>query len=619
MTHKSYLLIALSFCAQTQIIAQNIPEEAIEEVVVTDSRFELKRENSGKTVIKISQQEIENNQGRTLSELINTKSGIEINGSRSNAGQNLGVYVRGGRNRQVLVLIDGIQTGDPSELNGEYDFRLLNLNQIESIEIIKGAASTLYGSGAATAVISITTKKAGAKKVNAVFLSSLGTNQSHSDQNYNIADFNSNVSIGGTLDKFTYRTAFNQQYTDGISAAITDEDEKDPYSKYGVDVNLGYRFSNAFSLTVFGNFTDISTNYDGGAFLDADNAFKSKQSRGGISSEYTHTNGSIHINAAYSKYNREFISNYPSTLESKNYVLDVYNKYVFDKSFYTILGLNLIENEALFDEKETFSTVDPYANLVYVSDFGLNINAGGRLNNHSEYGSHFTYNINPSFTIKLDTDSYTKLFGSYSTSFIAPSLSQLFGLFGPNPDLNPEENKTIEGGVEFKLSNNFRVSALYFNREEENFFIYDFTLGYMNSEDRVETQGVELEVNAKFLDHLALTANYTFVENKEDVAVKIPKHKANLQLGYDVSENTFASLSYQYTHDRLVNDFSTFPATPVILDRFSLVNLYCSHSVKNNKVKFFGGIDNILNEDYSDLLGFVSKGRNVRIGFKLTL
>ena len=58
----------------------------LDEVVVSDSRFELKRENSGKTVIKISSQEIENNQGRTISELINTKSGIEINGSRSNAG-----------------------------------------------------------------------------------------------------------------------------------------------------------------------------------------------------------------------------------------------------------------------------------------------------------------------------------------------------------------------------------------------------------------------------------------------------------------------------------------------------------------------------------------------------
>ena len=132
--------------------------EELDEVVITDSRFELKRENSGKTVINISTEEIEKNQGRTIAELINTKSGIEINGSRSNAGQNLGTYVRGGNNRQVLVLIDGVQMGDPSFISGDYDLRLLNLSQIESIEIIKGAASSLYGSGAATAVINIKTK-----------------------------------------------------------------------------------------------------------------------------------------------------------------------------------------------------------------------------------------------------------------------------------------------------------------------------------------------------------------------------------------------------------------------------------------------------------------------------
>ena len=117
MTYKSYALIALFLCAHAQMISQSITQESLDEVVVSDSRFELKRENSGKTVIKISKQEIENNQGRTISELINTKSGIEINGSRSNAGQNLGVYVRGGRNRQVLVLIDGIQVNDPSRFS----------------------------------------------------------------------------------------------------------------------------------------------------------------------------------------------------------------------------------------------------------------------------------------------------------------------------------------------------------------------------------------------------------------------------------------------------------------------------------------------------------------------
>ena len=127
--------------------AQNdsIPIQDLDEVVVSDSRFTLKRENSGKTVIKITAEELERNQGRTVAEIINTKSGIEINGSRSVAGQNLGYFIRGGNNRQVLILIDGIQVNDPSQIANDFDLRLLDLNTIESIEIVKGAASTLYG------------------------------------------------------------------------------------------------------------------------------------------------------------------------------------------------------------------------------------------------------------------------------------------------------------------------------------------------------------------------------------------------------------------------------------------------------------------------------------------
>ncbi len=608
------LCIGVSLIGVAQEEQESAKVEELDEVVIADSRFSLKRENSGKTVIKISKQDIERNQGRTISELINTKSGIEINGSRSNAGQNLGVYARGGRNRQVLVLIDGVQTGDPSQINGEYDFRLLNLSQIESIEIIKGAASTLYGSGAATAVISITTKKAGAKNVNAIFASSIGTNQSEDDQNYNIADFNNSLAISGTLNKFTYRTSFSQQFADGLSAVKTDLNEKDPYSKYGVDVNLGYKFSKAFSVNVFGNFTDVSSDIDGFdanfSLTDTDDSFESKQSRVGLSTKFKYTHGSIHLNVAYSEYDREFISNFPSMFESKNYVLDAYNKYVFDKTFYTIVGVNVIENKATFTEDETFTIIDPYANFVYVSDFGLNVNAGARLNNHSEYGTHVTYNINPSFTLKSDDNTYTKVFGSYSTSFIAPSLSQLFGFFGPNPELDPEENITIEGGIEFKLSDNFRINALYFNREEKNFFIYDFTLGYLNSVDKVKTHGAEVEVKATPVENLNVTANYTFIENKDAVAVRIPKHKANLQLGYDFCPKTFASLAYQYTGKRLDNG-------GVTLDAFSLINLYVNHTLINNKLKVFAGIDNVLNEDYLEIAGYVTKGRNVRLGMQL--
>ena len=44
-----------------------------------------------------------------------------------------------------------------------------------------------------------------------------------------------------------------------------------------------------------------------------------------------------------------------------------------------------------------YETVDPYLTAIYNSGFGLNLNAGARLNNHSEYGNHFVYNVNPSF------------------------------------------------------------------------------------------------------------------------------------------------------------------------------------------------------------------------------
>ena len=615
MTHKSFALIALFLCAQTQINAQNVLEESLEEVVVTDSRFKLKRENSGKTVIKISQQEIENNQGRTISELINTKSGIEINGSRSNAGQNLGVYVRGGRNRQVLVLIDGIQVSDPSQISGGYDFRLLNLNQIESIEIIKGASSTLYGSGAAAAVINITTKAANAKKISAVFSSSLGTNQTESDQNYNIADFNNAVALSGTLNKFTYRTAFNSQFSDGLSAAIGDTNEKDAYSKYGLDANFGYKFSSAFSLNLYANYTDTKSDIDGYDasfnFIDTNEEFNSKQARVGLSSQFNYINGSLNLNAAFSEYDREFVSSFLSLFKSKNLIFDLYNKYVFDDTFYTIIGLNLIKNNATFTNDETFIITDPYANFVYVSDFGFHMNAGLRLNNHNTYGSHFIYNLNPSFTLKSN-NGYTKFFGSYSTSFITPSLSHLYGDFGANSDLEPEENLTIEAGVEFKLNDNFRITGLFFNREEKNTVLW-IDGGYLNAADLLHAKGVEIELKATPLENLSIEFNYTFVEYKEELAQRIPKHKANLQLGYEVSKVTFASLSYQYTDERFENSFVP------LLESFNVFNFYVSHTALKNKVTFFAGFDNILNEAYEDIPGYASKGRNMRLGFKLTL
>lgn len=588
--------------------------EVLDEVVITDSRFELKRENSGKTVVKISKKEIENNQGRTISELINTKSGIEINGSRSVEGQNLGTFIRGGNNRQVLVLIDGIQVNDPSIVANDYDLRLLDLNTVESIEIIKGAASTLYGNAAATAVISITTKKASQDTISASFLSVVGTNQTQDNLNYYGQNITNNVSVNGSLDKFNYVASFGNRFVDGLSAAKSDNPEKDVFSRYNANLKLGYEFSDAFEIQAFASHDKFKTDIDGYpaptySFADTDDEYISKQSRFGIAPKFDYGKGSIQVNAAFTKIDRETISDFGSTNEAESIVVDAFNKYVFNDTFYTIVGVNYGDYKSLFVADESFTNTDPYLNVVYVSKYGLNLNAGTRLNNHSEYGSHLVYSLNPSYHIPIK-EGYAKVLGSYATSFIAPNLSQLFGYYGANPDLEPEENVTIEGGLEFSNGKGFRVNGIYFNRKEDNTIIY--TTGYENATTDATVQGFEFETQISLTPDLSFNANYTFTELKDGVRLRVPKHKVNAGLGYDFSKNTFASVNYQFMGKRM--DLGS-----VELESFSLIDLYFSHKLIENKLKLFASVTNILNEDYFEISGYTTKGRNVSLGLNINL
>ena len=232
MNKKTFVfgvLFSMSMLGFAQLQTDSTKVEQLEEVVISDSRFKLKRENSGKVITKITQKELQKFQGKSVAEIINATAGIEINGTKSNAGQSLSYFIRGGRNRQVLVLIDGIAITDASQIANDYDLRLLNTDQIESIEILKGASSTLYGSGAANAVINIKLKDASNSNVALSFKSVLGTNQSSNTHNYAIQDFRNSVSVNGTLNKFNYLASFGNQYTNGLSA-LSNGTESDAFN-----------------------------------------------------------------------------------------------------------------------------------------------------------------------------------------------------------------------------------------------------------------------------------------------------------------------------------------------------------------------------------------------------
>lgn len=612
--------------------------EQLEEVVITNSRFKIKKEDSGKVITTITQEELQQLQGKSIAEIINATVGIEINGTKSNAGQNLSYFVRGGRNRQVLILIDGIAVTDASQIANDYDLRLLNADQVASIEILKGASSVLYGSGAATAVINVTLKKASKKAISANFRAVIGSNQSQNDNNYNIENFKNSVSINGTLDKLSYLASFGNQFTDGFSA-VENGNETDAFNSINGNLKLDYSFSNAFKLNVYGGFDKYKADFDDGfMFADADNVSKTNQYRIGVAPRYKYNKGSITVNVAYNDVEREVESSFPNKYNAKSYIIDAYNKYNFNNEFYTVLGLNYKENsmgsfavpfwgtdlaQVIYPDDASFTIVDPYANVVYASDFGLSVNAGLRLNNHSEYGSHFVYGVNPSFKKNVNFG-YLKGLASYSTAYITPSLFQLFEPTYGNADLKPEENRTIELGAELGIADKATINVVYFNRMESNFIDFvdlgNWVFQYKNVDEDFTASGIEFNADYKFTNSLRLQANATYTKVEDDLNLRIPKIKVNAKLNYQLNDATFMSLSYQFNDKRVdaYYDNATFATEAVSLDSYSLLDFYISHKLIDNRVMVFANFTNLLNTDYQELYGYTTKGRNINIGFNLS-
>jgi vitamin B12 transporter len=635
--YGAFLCAGLSYAQQTETEV-----ESLDEVVLVDSKFELKRENSGKVVTKITAKELERSRGQSIPELINRVSGIEINGSRSNDGLNLGYYVRGGRNRQVVIMVDGVQLSDPSAISNDFDLRLLPLDQVASIEIIKGASSTLYGSGAATAVISITTKGPVDKKIGIQLQSTVGTNQTQQDQDYKLAQFDNAVGLSGRLSKFNYQLNFSNRYSENMSAIKSADDNEDfddnPFSKNNVYARMGYKINENLKFYVYGNFDKFKSSFDDSfMYADADDELKSEQYRAGSHWVATYKNGSFIFNDSYTTLKREISSDYPNKYDGKVYAFDAYNKYVFNEKIHTIFGVNGVisdfnsfsipygESEfqqTVSDKTAKFEIVDPYVNAVYLSGFGFNLNAGTRLNIHSEYGDHWVYNVNPSYTYHLK-ESYLKALTSYSTAYITPSLYQLFAPTYGNPDLKPEESSTYEAGLEFH-SNKMELSAVYFKRNSENFIDFvtvdpvNYISEYQNVSEEFSASGVEVEFRLELLKNLDFKGNYTFTEVEEKFALRIPKHKINASLGLSIAKNTFTSLSYQFNDDR-TDSFSnniTFENEPIVLKSFGVLDYYISHQV-NDHLKLFAGISNLTNEKYEEIYKFNTRGRNARFGLAL--
>ena len=610
----------------------------LKEVVVSDTKFAQSKEKSGKIIEVITAQDLDAKKGQNLANVLSQVAGVEINGNQSFGGKNLGYYIRGGRNRQTAIYIDGVPVTDASGINLEYDLRLLSVDQIEKIEVMKGASSTLYGTGAATGVINITLKKSTIKDISGSAYITMGTQNTSDTSKTSAQDFNQGFSVNGTIHKISYMTSLNSSETKGMSEAAGENFEEDMFSRVNVLQKIGFKPNDQLSFEFFGSYDRIKNTFDNsfdGIIANADdlnNTSLSEQFRIGFLPKYNYNKGEFAINAGASTINRKLniTNNWTNSIDAYNYTgrtisADAFNKYLFNNQLFIVVGMqyqyfDMTQKDAYTDvvrEGAKFNLIDPYATLVYNSDFGFNLNVGSRFNTHSEYGNQIVYNINPSFSF----DNFPfKVMASYSTAFITPSLYQLYGPYG-NLDLTPEENATAEFGFETQLlDKKLTINAVGFYREEENTFgfFYDsstFESFYINNDGISYANGVETTIRYKLTKHLNLGGNYIFTQVENQLNRLIPKHKANIDFSYKWNRGTFG-INYQFVDKRsdAYYDSNIWATQAVNLATYQLVNSNISYELLPNRLQIFGAVTNILNDDFQEVIGYSTRGRNYKLG-----
>ena len=496
----------------------------LDEVTVTDSRFERSFSKTGRSVTLLTSKDIKPFIGGTLADLLTNQVGIHINGAQSHPGSQLSYFIRGGNNRQVLVLIDGVPVSDPTQIENDFDLRTIDISSIESIEIIRGAASSLYGSTAATAVIKITTNQPKQQSLSGSIRTIYGTNNDKWDLPIEPNFKTRQIQFDLGNETHAGSISLSDQRTMGMSSVIGTEN--DPTTKQNFSAHYQLQLSSSLRLNTIFTKDYFSSGYDDSfpALRDADNHFTSESQRVVVQPKWTDNSSSFIGRVSWSTSSRDFVSSFPMYFEGD--VMDIEGVFSTKLSMQLtgLIGLNHKQQEAQFSDMVSVDLTDYFLNLLYESNGLFETQAGVRLSQHSTYGSNWTYHINPSLNFDLSPVDL-RFHTSLSTAFIAPSLYKLFDTYSGNQTLKPETNQSFEFGGSVFFPNGGQFQLVYFSRNHQNFVDYDMaTFRYTNVSRDFGIYGTEFLFHYPLTDRLLLQTNYTFTQHEEGEGLRIPKH-----------------------------------------------------------------------------------------------
>lgn len=614
------IILALPFMRTTPAVAQrdSLDAHTLNEVVITAAKFEKPTFETAKPVIVIDREMIEQHRGQDLAQVLSEEAWITVNGATSNPGKDKAVYLQGSLNAYTLILVDGVPLNDPSGFGGAYDLRLIHPDDVDHIEILPGSQSTLYGSDAVAGVINIITRQPPDGKMEGTLSARYGS----------YASGFVGAGVGGHAGPLGYRVNYAYKHTNGISEAAAPDNtvfEKDPSSSQYVNLSTELRIADSLILRPALRYTTFAGDYDAGAFADdVMDHYNGSLLQGGLDALWKINHGAIHFLYAYDDTRRKYEDSYGTTDYAGHFQNgDLFFNYDVGRYLQLLSGINYQDLTLAGAEGAVATLFSPYLSVFFRRISGFGLEAGVRTNRHSRYGNNTTVAFNPSWRFGDNV----KLYYNYATGFKAPTLSQLFGPFGPNPDLAPERSRSHEGGIEALLiEKKLDVNLLLFDRKVRDIINYISPDGYINS-GTFMGHGFEFRADLSLGSRSNLGVNYGYVDGELTSAdggesrslIRIPRHTAGIYLSWRPAERWRLNSRLAYCGSRMDEyfDLSEFSSVRLQLDPYLLWNAHVAFEA-NRYLTVFMDLGNLLNSDYQESAGFSTLGRTAYLGVTFT-
>jgi vitamin B12 transporter len=599
-------------------------------VVVTAQTLPLDAESSPAPLTILTREQIDQRVATSLPDLLATQPGFSL-GRTGPEGGSASLFLDGGNSNYTKVLVDGVPANIPG---GLIDFSNFTLDNIDKIEVVHGAESALYGSDAMDGVIQIFTHRGTTRIPEFTAFADGG----------NFSTGRGGAELSGLLGRFDYSAGVADLETAG-------QGSNDAFRDRTLSGNFGWRVSDTarMGLSLRDNDSDAGT--PGQTLLQPANLTDSialHDFDAGLHADFTTGSHWHHELSGTELYSREF--NFDPTFPS----FFQYNRADFSaESTYLVHAVAVTAGYEYEVENGFLSFIDMHARRNNQSGFldvrwqpiaRLTLDAGARAEDDSYFGTRVVPRAGASYVLRTAPGAFgdTRLHAAYGQGIVEPRFDQSFGddpCFPGNPNLSPEESRTVHAGVDQKLaSDRVRFTADYFDSRFHNIIGFinspstsacPFGMGTFFNTNLARARGANFSAEARITRWLSGSGSYTYDSTR---TLSAPTDPADIDPNYLVggrllrrpvnSGNITLNANYWRMNWNVSGYFTgqrfdyNFPGQ-IIDPGYALINLAASYNVGRGFI-FYGRIDNLANKQYQEAYGFPALGREFRIGVKYT-